>query len=479
MKKFLMSVAAACCAMAFVLLQADFAEAASTNLEAAKAAYGTSNVIVNDSLDSLQDDLFEAALNRSSDSSPCIVYVPGGRTYTITKEKAHNKGGIRAGYVSGIFVPENVILVAEKNTVFKAAPADKMQRLVLVRGSVYGGTYQGSNKCFFPLQFRSDVTYEKTRSGNRQVDGNIERTYVTTAKQCGIKAIGSKNINIMYNNVSNCRTKKACGIGVTYGAQANQISHNTIKNVGASGFGSAIDVTHANVSYIEYNKISGAAGHGISTDTDQTPLSKTKQNYVKISRVKGNTISSCGVHGIWLERRCQISSSLSGNTIKNCKKCGIAIEGTVKYVGKCQYSINAMAQNKIYNNTRSNVSVSGKYGKIRLTKGNVIKGSRQQGGLLADKYAKIYITGAGNKITGNKGYGIYLRNKSRLTISSSGRNYIQSNKKYAIGLYNKSRAVVKNAVLTKNKKGTAYVGKGSSFKRSKCKVSKIVKGKTL
>lgn len=476
----LKGLAATAVVMMFSLFHADTVDvAAADNLEAAKAAYGTSKVIENQSFETLQDDLFEAALRNSSDQSPCIVYVPGGRTYTITSEKAHNKETIRPGYASGIFVPENVILVAEDNTVFSANPSGKMQRLVMVSGSVYGGTYKGNNKCSFVVQFRNGTTFEKIKSGSRQVDGNIEKTNVSGATACGIKGIGTKNVNIMYNNVTDCRTRAACGIGVSYGAKANQISHNTVKNVGASGYGSAIDVTHANADYIEYNTISGAAGHGISTDTEQKPLSKTKQNYVKIYRVKGNTISNCTGHGIWLENRCQISSTLLSNTIKNNKKCGIAIQGDSKYAGSVQYSINAMTQNQIYSNTASNVSVTGKYGKIRLTKNNVIKGSKKQIGIVADKYAKVYITGANNKITGNKAYGIYLKNRSSLSVTSTGRNYIQSNQKYAIGLYNKSKAVVKNMTLTGNKKGTAYIGKGSSFKKSRCKTAKIVKGTTL
>ncbi len=480
MRKILKGLLVTTAVMVFSLFRADTVDVvAANNLEAAKTAYGTSKVIENESFETLQDDLFEAALRNSSDTSPCIVYVPGGRTYTVTSEKAHNKEGIKAGYASGIFVPENVILVAEDSTVFSANPSGKMQRLVMVCGSVYGGTYKGNNKCDFVVQFRNNTTFETIKSGSRQVDGNIEKTIVSGAKACGIKGIGTKNVNIRYNTVTDCRTRSACGIGVSYGAKANQISRNTIKNVGAGGFGSGIDVTHANVNYIEYNTISGAAGHGISTDTDQKPLSKTKQNYCKIYRIKGNVISNSTGHGIWLENRSQITSTLLSNTIKNGKKCGIAVEANSKYAGSNQYSINAMTQNQIYNNAASNISVSGKYGKIRLTKNNVIKGSKKQIGIVADKYAKVYITGANNKITGNKSYGIYLKNRSNLSVTSTGRNYIQSNQKYAIGLYNKSKAVVKNMTLTGNKKGTAYIGKGSSLRYSRCKTAKIVKGTTL
>ena len=95
-------------------------EAEGENLTAAKKLYSTNNVIVNESLDALQDDLFEAALNNSSDTSPCVVYIPSGTTYVIETAKAYKKGGIEAGYKVGIYVPENVVLVAEADTVIKA-----------------------------------------------------------------------------------------------------------------------------------------------------------------------------------------------------------------------------------------------------------------------------------------------------------------------------------------------------------------------
>ena len=119
------------------------------NLVAAKLAYGTEKVIINQTADTLQSDLFEAALEKSSDKSPCIVYIPAGNTYVIEKEKVHNSGSIKAGYQAGVYVPENVILVAEDDVVIKAGSS--MQRLVMVSGSVYGGKYDGAKKTYYPL----------------------------------------------------------------------------------------------------------------------------------------------------------------------------------------------------------------------------------------------------------------------------------------------------------------------------------------
>ena len=68
----------------------------------------------------VQSDLFEAALNNSSDNSPCIVYIPAKTTYVVKTAKAYKKGGIEAGYTVGLYVPENVVLVGEASTVIKA-----------------------------------------------------------------------------------------------------------------------------------------------------------------------------------------------------------------------------------------------------------------------------------------------------------------------------------------------------------------------
>jgi hypothetical protein len=59
----------------------------------------------------LQDDLFEAALNNSSDKKPCIVYIPANKTYVIKTAKAYKKAGIEAGYKVGVYVPEKLMLL--------------------------------------------------------------------------------------------------------------------------------------------------------------------------------------------------------------------------------------------------------------------------------------------------------------------------------------------------------------------------------
>ena len=442
------------------------------NLVAAKKLYSTEKVIINESLDTLQTDLFEAALNNSSDKSPCIVYIPAETTYVIKSDKAYKKGGIEAGYKVGIYVPENVILVAEDDTVIKAGAS--MTRLVMVSGSVYGGKFDGASKASFPLSFKNGTTFEKTKSGDKQVDGNIEYTDVTGATQCGIKAIGCKNIRICFNNIHDCKTANACGISIMYGSLATSISKNTITNIGADKKGSGIDITHASADNINNNTISKTGGHGISTDTEQTPASKTKQSYVRITNVKGNKISKAGTHGIWLEKRCYITGSFSSNTITSSGLCGLSIEGTHKYPGDNKYVIKTMTSNTIKSSKRSNISVSGKYGLMRMGKNNVINDSIEQCSIVLDEKAKLYIVGTGNKVNGSEQYGIYLKNGSYFK-SSYKKTYIQENGKYAIGLAGGSKAELKYATLTNNTKGTAYVGEGCTLKLTSCKSDKIVR----
>ena len=416
--------------------------------------------------------MFEAALNNSSDKKPCIVYIPADTTYMIETIKNHKKDGIEAGYKSGVYVPENVILVAEDTTVIKAGV--ETTRLVMVSGSVYGGKYDGAKKASFPLSFKNGTTFEKTKSGDKQVDGNIEYTEVTGATQCGIKAIGCKNIRICYNNVHDCTKANACGISIMYGSLATSISRNTITNVGSDGKGSGIDVTHASADNINNNTITKTGGHGVSTDTEQSPSSKTKQNYVRISNMKGNKISKAGKHGIWLEKKCYIKSAFSNNTITDSGSCGIAIQGTHKYPGDNKYVIKKMSSNTIKKSKRSNISVSGKYGIISLGKSNKINESIEQCSIVLDEKAKLYIVGTDNKINGSEQYGIYLKNGSYLK-STYKKTYIQENGKYAIGLTNGSKAELKYTTLTKNTSGSAYVGSGCTLKTTSCKTDKIVR----
>lgn len=451
-------------------------EAKTPNLTAAKKAYNTTAVIYNESVETLQDDLFEAALNRSSDTKPCIVYIPAGAEYIIPEAKVHNKETIRAGYTAGIYVPENVVLVAEDDS--KITAGADMQRLVMISGSVYGGKYRGAYKASFVLQFKNATTFGKEKSGKKQVDGNIEYTDVAGANSCCIKAIGCKNINIRYNYVHHSTKRNTSGISIMYGSYANEISDNKIKNVGSENYGSGIDITHASAKNIRYNTIYNVGGHGISTDTDQSPKSKTKQNYVKIKNISYNKITKTGAHGVWLEKRCQVTGVFGNNTIKNAGSCGIAIEGTHKYSGDIKYSVNIFRYNTISGSKRSNISLTGKYGKLKLGNKNTLNGSVEQCSVVLDNNAKLYIFGTGNQIKSNNQYGIYLKNGSYFK-SEKKNTYIQKNGKYAIGLYNKSTAIVKNATLTNNTKGSAYVGKGSTLKISKCKCDKIVYGSSI
>lgn len=472
MKRLLSAIFAVLFVAGSLLVNGIAAEAEGKNLTAAKKAYDTDKVIVNESLDSLQSDLFEAALNNSSDNSPCIVYIPAKTTYVVKTAKAYKKGGIEAGYTVGLYVPENVVLVGEASTVIKAGK--EMKRLVMVSGSVYGGKFDGASKVSFPLSFKNGTTFEKTKSGTRQVDGNIEYVDACGATSCCIKAISCKNIRICNNNIHDSKTRNTCGISIMYGSLATSISKNTITNIGSEKYGSGIDITHASADNVNNNTISKTGGHGISTDTEQSPASKTKQSYVRITNMKGNKISKAGAHGIWLEKRCYVTGSFSSNTITSSGSCGIAVQGTHKYPGDNKYVIKSMTSNTIKSSKRSNISLTGKYGLMRLGKNNIVSDSVEQSSIVVDENAKLYIVGTGNKIKGSAQYGIYLKNGAYLK-STYKKTYIQENGKYAIGLASGSKAELKYATLTNNTNGSAYVGSGCTLKLTSCKTNKVVR----
>ncbi len=440
------------------------------NFDAAVAAYGIENIYYCSDYD---NDIMAAIKDASSvyPAEPAIVYAGPG-SYVITKKTGRLAGDLdHMSYTSGIHVPENIVFVAEQDSVFTDESGKKDLPLVRIRGSIYGGTYD----CDFKVNkgiliddytdFSSDVTVT-----GKQLNGNVEYTEVISPLVAGIDAINSRNFIIEHNIVRDGTNRATTGIGMMYDSYAKSISYNRISNMGAEAYGSGISVTHSDAYAINNNIIRNVAGHGISTDTEQKGHGHA---YCRINYIKNNTINGAK-HGIWLEQGCQVTQSLYGNKISNCTQNGIAVAGTKAYTGSCKYSIYAMSKNTVSNIKRSNLSVTGAYGKVRMVSANLLDLSRQTNCVTLDKKAKLYITGTGNIIKRAKGNGIYVTNRSYLKISGK-KTKITANKSFGVSISKYSKAYIANSNLKGNTNGSVRVGKGSSLTIKNCIKNKIVK----
>ena len=453
----------------FAVLAADN-HTTGTNFNAAKKAYGIENVIYVSDWDNDIMSALQLAGEEATASKPIIVYAGSG-SYAIKRKDVY----FNSGYVAGLYVPKNVVFVAEKDTVITDASGSASKPLMIVAGSVYGGKYDCKFKVNNAIIFRNNTTFStaKTSTG-KQLNGNVEYTEVVSPCVVGIHAIGCKNFIVEHNIIRDGTRRATTGIGMMYSSKASSISYNKISNIGAQQYGSAISVTHSDAVNIVGNVIKNASGHGISTDSEQKGKAHA---YSRITNVKNNTINGAK-HGIWLEKGCQITGVMSGNKISNCRQNGVAVAGNKAYTGSCKWSINAMSNNTISRIKRSNLSVSGKYGKVRMVAGNTFDTSKQTNCVTLDKKGKLYITGKGNVIKNANGNGIYVSNGSYLKVTGKSTK-ITNNKSFAISLYNKSKAEVSNANLNGNRNGSARIGRGSKLTMKKCSKGKVVNSSTI
>lgn len=433
------------------------------------ASYGE----IDNTLRDLRGEYSEKRKEYSGPETPTIVYAPSG-TYHVT-----DTSNLGRGDVAGIKIPNNVIFVAEDNSIFLDEKGSDGHPLVMVGGSLYGGRYQ---KAKFAIKFENNKNFNENNtnapSGKklpngtvvRKINGNVEYTQVEGPGKSGIQAIGARGINILHNYVGGGKAKNTTGIDLMYEASARNISYNTVKDIGSADYGSAISVTHSDVINIVGNNISNIAGHGISTDSEQKGH---KHAYCRINYITRNTINGAK-HGIWLEDGCQVTKGINDNTIKNTRNNGIAVSGTKRYTGGCNWSIYSMKNNKILSSKRSNISILGKYAKVCMRGNNLIDTSKQTNVITIDKAGRLDIKGDKNTIKRGKGNGIYLMNRSTLNITGK-RNTVTANKGFGINVTGRSRAVVKNTNAKRNTKYSFRVCKGSSLRIYKCQKDKILK----
>lgn len=432
------------------------------NGKAAKAYFGVGDYN-NLSLDQATPDIIQKALYSARDITAdtgelVIVDVKPAGTYNLS---------------SALSVPENVILVSESGVVYNRTGSDKMVKL---KGSLYGGKFDGKNKENNIIQLLLESSSEAECGKNL----TVMKTTLVNAKPSGKKVSAvqidadGKDINygkIIDNTISNCYN----GVSVYDEGSYAIIKGNTITNIGNKAFkgGSAIDICSSNVGMIQNNKIKTVVGHGISTDPT-SDKGRFKAGCT-IKEISGNTISAVNAQGIYVENKCKITK-LKNNKISNVKGCCIKVDKNA--------SINAMSGNTISGGKLANkgkhslISISdkkgGKKSYVKFGKNNKIKGS-SVAGIFIGKNAKLEISGKGNVITKNKKNGIQMCKGSKLEIT--GKTTITYNR-WGINMDKGANAKIKYVTFKGNKKGAVYYIKGAIFKKSKCKVKgKIYKAK--
>ena len=409
------------------------------NGEKALEEFGISpnNVIFANSLDTLSDALdYAGYMAEQSSAATAEEPKPMYMVYMVPGNYSHR---------STYYIPENVLLVGEKDTKFTYTGTSST--CFSLRGSVYGGTYIG-NPNIGGKKGRVFVFDETTLT---YPNGIVKNTSVSKAGWSGIEARGTeaKGGQVIGNTITDCNGNGVRSIG---GATLKLVEGNKISGSGQAG----IDITCGNVTTIKGNTIKDVEGHGISTDTEQKFDSSVKVKCT-IKDVIDNKITDTGKHGIYLEEKCYITGTMKGNKIGKNKKCAIGTHKKTK--------INNMINNELYG---SKMSVFGIYGTANMGSGNSVH-SGKAAGIVIGPGAKLYIKGKSNKVYKNKLNGIQLMKSSRLSITGKGTKIYSNRWGVNIGA-KKSKATIKYAKFYKNKKGAIYCVKGSSFSKKKCSI---------
>ena len=236
----------------------------------------------------------EAAGAEATASDKYMVYVPAG-SYKI----------------SGVTVPANVVLAAEKKSKITSSGS------IGLYGSMYGGSYTFSKSLRDGVRLgivkftkKNGIVQKVSITGTSYsaIDPMSAGGSLTGAKKCK----GAKILNCTFKN---------CGRqGVTswYGATIKLIKKCKFTTMGSA----AVNLHYGNVKKVMNNKITGCKDHGISTNTESNG-----KYHCKIGTISGNTITKISTHGIYVEDGCSIKK-IEKNKISNCKNGGIDVNGS-------------------------------------------------------------------------------------------------------------------------------------------------------
>ena len=392
--------------------------AAMKNLSAARSKYGVTaaRTITAKTPAAIQTAL-QTAGAKATASSPYIVYAPSGN-YTMS---------------SKLTVPSNVIFVAEDDAFFTPKTASGFTQFFMVKGSLYGGSYDGKGMAYYCLRLDN-----QSFSGK---NGCIEGTTVKNSKRAGIIALGTKCRygKVLNNTVTGCGNS---GISALEGAWINIVSGNTCKNNTLAG----INLGHANINVISGNTIIGNTGHGISTNSDGSG-----QGYCHIHQINGNTIKNNGYNGVYMDSYCYVDKKFYNNKIYNNLNNGIGIDdhGYVRGITK----------NVISGQASSGIRAYGKGAIAYIGSSNTISGSGANN-ITIDSGGRVNMVGSGNVIKDSKGNGISLKAGSVLRATGKN-NKIQSNEGFGIRVDGKSTISIQNISFSGNGSFAVKVFSGS------------------
>ena len=418
-KKYLSSLLTVLLALTLLIMTPVPAKAATVkNLTAARTKYGVTaaNTITAKTPAAIETAL-AAAGSKATAAKPYAVYAPSGR-YTMNRK---------------LTVPSNVIFVAESDSYFTPKTSSGFTQFFMVKGSLYGGSYDGKGMAYYCLRLNN-----QSFSGK---NGCISNTIVKNSKRAGIVAVGSK---CRYGKVQN-NTVTGCGnsgISAVEGAWINIVSGNTCKNNTLAG----INLGHSNINVICNNTIIGNTGHGISTDSDGSG-----QGYCHVHQIYGNTIRSNGYNGVYMDSNCYVDTKFYNNRIYNNLNNGLGIDDNAYVRG--------ITKNIISGQTASGIRVCGKGSIAYIGSSNTISGSGTNN-ITIDSGGRVNLVGAGNVIKDSKGNGISL--KAGSTLRATGKNNkILSNEGFGIRVDGKSAISIQNITFSSNGSFAVKVFSGS------------------
>lgn len=398
------------------------------NLSATRSKYGvsTANTITAKTPAAIQTAL-QTAGSKATAAKPYIVYAPSGN-YTMP---------------SKLTVPSNVIFVAEDDSVFTPKTASGFTQFFMVRGSLYGGSYDGKNMAYYCLRLENQAFSGK--------NGCISNTAVKNSKRAGIVAVGSKCRygKIQNNTVTHCGNS---GISAVEGAWINIVSGNTCKYNTLAG----INLGHSNINIISGNTLIGNTGHGISTDSDGSG-----QGYCHVHQINNNTIRGNGYNGVYMDSNCFVDTKFYNNKIYSNENNGLGIDDHAYVRGITKNTISGQASSGIRTYGTKSIAYIGS--------SNVITGSGTNN-ITIDQSGRVNLVGSGNVIKSSKGNGVSVKGGG-VFYATGKNNKIQSNEGFGIRVDGKSTISIKNITFSSNGGYAVKVFKGSKASYSNTNLS--------
>ena len=372
---------------------------AATRLESAKSKHNVTDdrVLKVSTVTQLRKALTQAAENATSDSRWIVYAKPG--TYSVMVR---------------ITVPENVILVGTDETIF--TPERSMTQLVIMNGSIYGGTYDCAGLAKYGIRTADGVSYD---GGANSDTGNgwISCANIKNATMSGIVCVNKTSDVYIYR--CDCTNNGTYGISIKKNGAISEIYGCTLTGNTLSG----LYFTNATVGTIAECTISSNGESGIETGKNVT-----------ITKIKGNTIKSNGEDGVLLASSTDVTS-FNENTIARNEQFGLEVlDGS---------DVAAMSDNILSKNGTTNLYIAGSSARVVIKDGNsIIKAGTNN--VTMNDGATLIVKGSNNSFNSAASIGLSLRGGSTLNMKSGSNNLVQNNGDYGIKLAGGSTATLLN-----------------------------------